>query len=60
MKFTYREISVTRGETTTDFTIDAKGSDIVTYKGARFKVISADNTAIKYTVLSGFTRKDKF
>ncbi|WP_234465298.1 MULTISPECIES: hypothetical protein [Erwiniaceae] len=59
MKFTYREISVTRGETTSDFTIDAKGSDIVTYKGARFKVISADNTAIKYTVLYGFTRKDK-
>lgn len=60
MKFTYREASATRGETATDFTIDAKGNDVVTYKGARFKVISADNTSIKYTVLSGFTRKDKF
>lgn len=60
MKFAYRETSATRGQTTTDFTVDAKGSDVVTYKGARFKVISADNTSIKYTVLSGFTRQDKF
>lgn len=45
---------------TTDFTVDSKGSDIVTYKGARIKVISADNSSIKYTVLSGFDSQGTF
>lgn len=59
LKFTYREVSVTRGETATDFTVPEKDSDIVTYKGARFKVLSTDHSSIKYTVLSGFTKLDK-
>lgn len=62
MKFTYREFSndMARAAFTTDFSVDSKGSDTVTYKGAKFKVSKADNSSISYTVISGFDQQNSF
>jgi hypothetical protein len=62
LKFTYRELAndMARQAFTTDFTVDSKGSDIVTYKGARIKVVKADNSSITYSVLSGFDSVNQF
>lgn len=56
LKFTYREFAndMARQAFTTDFPVDSKGSDILTYKGACIKVVKADNFSITYSVLSGF------
>ncbi|MGB3255725.1 hypothetical protein [Buttiauxella gaviniae] len=62
MKFTYREFAndMARAAFTTDFSVDSKGSDVVTYKGAKFKVNKADNSSISYTVISGFDQNGSF
>ena len=62
MKFTYREFAndMARAAFTTDFSIDSMGSDVVAYKGAKFKVNKADNSSISYTVISGFDKAAAF
>ncbi|AMO83896.1 hypothetical protein DSM2777_13205 [Obesumbacterium proteus] len=62
MKFTYREFAndMARAAFTTDFSVDSKVSDVVTYKGAKFKVNNADNSSISYTVISGFDESTNF
>ncbi|WP_342606379.1 hypothetical protein [Pantoea agglomerans] len=62
LKFTYREFSndMARSAYTTDFTIDSSEGNTVTYKGARIKVVKADNSSITYTVLSGFDSASQF
>lgn len=62
MKFTHREFAndMARAAFTTDFSVDSKVSDVVTYKGAKFKVNNADNSSISYTVISGFDESTNF
>ncbi|PLL94972.1 hypothetical protein CWN02_27700, partial [Klebsiella pneumoniae] len=45
---------------TTDFSVDSKGSDVIAYKGAKFKVNKADNSSISYTIISGFDKAVTF
>ncbi len=37
-----------------------KGSDVIAYKGAKFKVNKADNSSISYTIISGFDKAVTF
>ncbi|EAW4855825.1 hypothetical protein, partial [Staphylococcus aureus] len=62
MKFTYREFAndMARAAFTTDFSVDSKGSDVIAYKGAKFKVNKADNSSISYTIISGFDKAVTF
>lgn len=60
LKFTYREFSknMARAAYTTDFSADLPdGNGMVTYKGAKIKVNTANNSDINYTVISGFDRE---
>lgn len=41
-----------------DVEYDLNDSDTVSYKGATIKVISANNSMIKYKVISHFNNKD--
>lgn len=56
LKFTYREFKdgMARGSFTTDFTIDLNDGNTFGYKGARFEVIDANNSQIKYKILKTF------
>lgn len=56
LKFTYREFGnqVARQAFTTNFTMDLNEGDTVGYKGARLKVIEANNNRIKFILLSNF------
>jgi len=56
LKFTYREFKdgMARGSFTTDFTIDLNDGSTFGYKGARFEVIDANNSQIKYKILKAF------
>ncbi|MCB8852867.1 hypothetical protein KPC08_00949 [Klebsiella pneumoniae] len=49
-----------RAAFTTDFSVDSKGSDVIAYKGAKFKVNKADNSSISYTIISGFDKAVTF
>ncbi|MEE3663217.1 hypothetical protein V2I52_14940 [Brenneria sp. g21c3] len=63
LKFTYREFSndMARAAYTTDFTADLTDvSNVVAYKGAKFKVTKADNASISYTIISGFDKVNSF
>ncbi len=56
LKFTYREFKddMARGAFTTDFTIDLNDGPMFGYKGARFEIISANNSRIIYKILAPF------
>jgi hypothetical protein len=56
LNFTYREISGDRirAPYTTNFTMDEREGNIITYKGAQLKVLRATNQIIEYTVLRNF------
>ena len=63
LKFTYREFShnMARAAYTTDFTVDlSDGNQVVAYKGAKLKIVKADNSSINYTVVSGFDSGNSF
>lgn len=57
LNFTYREFygDRMRPPYTTNFTMDELEGDVVAYKAARLKVLSATNQSIEYTVLRNFT-----
>jgi hypothetical protein len=56
IKISYREFSgnMARGAFSNDAEYDLSTSDIIAYKGAKIKVLSADNQNIRYVVLSNF------
>jgi len=56
IKISYREFSgnMARGAFSNDAEYDLSTSDTIAYKGAKIKVLSADNQSIKYVVLSNF------
>lgn len=56
LNFTYREISGgnVRAPYTTNFTMDEREGNIITYKGAQLKVLRATNQIIEYMVLRNF------
>ena len=56
LNFTYREFNQHRinAPYTTNFTMDQKDGDTVTYKGALLKVIEATNQKIDYVVVRNF------
>ncbi len=60
IRFKYREFSngMARDSYNVDVEYDLNDSDTVSYKGATIKVISANNSMIKYKVISHFNNKD--
>jgi len=56
VRVSYREFSgnIARPAFSNDAEYDLERSDIIAYKGARIKVIDADNEKIEYVVLSNF------
>jgi hypothetical protein len=56
LNFTYREISGDRirAPYTTNFTMDEREGNIITYKGAQLKILKATNQVIEYIVLRNF------
>jgi len=56
LNFTYREFTqdMVRASFTTNFTMDLSEGNIIGYKGAQFKVISATNRSINYMIISNF------
>jgi hypothetical protein len=56
IKMSYREFSgnIARPAFTVDVTYNLNESDIIAFRSARFKIISASNTSITYVVLSSF------
>ena len=56
IRVSYREFSgdIARSAFTNDAEYDLSTSDIIAYRGARIRVLSADNEQIKYEVISNF------
>jgi hypothetical protein len=60
IKLSYREFSgnLARGAFSNEAEYDLSKSSEIAYKGARIKVLNADNQSIKYVVLSNFNSKE--
>ncbi len=60
IRISYREFagSVARSAFTNDAEYDLSASDVVAYRGARIRIIQADNESIEYEVLSNFNLAD--
>ena len=56
IKISYREFSgdMARPAYSNDVEYDLSSSDTVTYKGARLRVLKADNEGITYVLISNF------
>jgi hypothetical protein len=59
MKFLYREFSgrINREAFEQEVTYDLEVGEIIGFKGARFKILDADNTQIKYEIIQPFEER---